>query len=141
MSRMVYIKQVYPNSFLHLSTSGEGFALRDFSPADQTEARVVKRQLPPEWTTARILQLASVAGNFLAEVPEQPISNYRYWHDETEKLNRVNRVTAPDPTPSQQPTIVVHTQPVGVRGYAAYVIATVIAAVATAGILFWLKWR
>jgi hypothetical protein len=87
---MVYIKAINENTFLHASFSNEAFKLRNFAPPDGKVAEIVREQAPPELTATRIRQLASVMGNYLIPIKggEKSIDDYRYWHDQTLRLNK-----------------------------------------------------
>jgi len=88
MAMMVYIKQIHPHSFLHFSTSGESFCLRDFSQPGVGPAVEVARQSSRR-TAATIRDQACESGNHLIEVSGQGngVEEYAFWHEETRKLN------------------------------------------------------
>jgi|GEM_PF-6866006 len=88
MAQMVYIREIHPRSFLHFSTSGESFCLRDFSQPGDGPAVELERQ-SPDRTASTIRLLASKRGNRLIEVPGQGngVRNYSFWHKKTLELN------------------------------------------------------
>jgi hypothetical protein len=88
MALMVYIQEIHPGSFLHCSTSGESFCLRDFSESGRGPAIELARQSAGR-TASTIRELASKPGNHQIEVSGQGrgIEDYAFWHEETRKLN------------------------------------------------------
>lgn len=131
MALLVYIKDIHPHSFLHLSTSGESFCLRDFSqpgPAVKLERQSDGR------TAASIRALASQPGNHAIEVPGggHSVEEHAFWHAETLRLNA--RYVDPAPTP---PAPVPHARSWLVENVAKVVVG-VITAVAIAAVLAWL---
>jgi hypothetical protein len=102
MPQMVYLRQINPHSFMVFSTKKEGFCLRDFSAAGNGPPQKIMKQ-SGERKTSAIRTLASQEGNYSIEVVERPLSDYRYWHEQTMKLNQHYLKSRPNGAPLVQP--------------------------------------
>jgi hypothetical protein len=97
---MVLIRSISPTTFLHLSTRGESFCLRDYSASPTAPPVEVIRQDPDEGvTTSTIEAEARRAGNMLIPAPSgADKDDSAFWHKHVMELNRRHLRAAP-PTP------------------------------------------
>lgn len=81
MPEMIYIKEICPGSFFHLSAKKESFALRDYSKPG-TYTLVAKDS--PTRQTVNIRAEAEKPGNYLIKVAreEKGIDDYAFWHEQ-----------------------------------------------------------
>ncbi len=133
MALMVYIKDIQPQSFLHLSTDGENFCLRDFSQQGSGSAIELARQSEGRGASS-IRVSANQPGNYAIEVAGggHGVGEYAFWHKETLRLNAKYVTPTPAPPAPIPPTrswLVEHITKVFVG---------VITAVAIAAVLTWL---
>ncbi len=93
MARMVYIRQINPHTFLHFTTDGPSFRLRDYSRSPYSPPREVKRQKrgKPSLTADDIRTMAEQPGNYNLELPEsgRDLKDVEFWHKTTIHYNKI----------------------------------------------------
>jgi hypothetical protein len=127
MAIMVYIREINPRSFLHFSTNGEGFCLRDFSASGSGPAIVLVRQSQGRTATS-IREMSSKPGNHLVEVEGKGcgINDYAFWHKKTFELNAQYAETSTTSLQSKS-WLVENAMKVGVGVVTAVVVAVMLA--------------
>lgn len=101
MPKMVFIRELNDRTFLHLSTQGESFRLRDYSLGAHTPPREVGRQIPGR-TTTTILEMARRPGNLILDAPgDRRLENVGFWHPYVIRLNA--QYLRPGGTPDGKP--------------------------------------
>ena len=92
MARMVYIRQIDEHTFLHFTTSGSSFRLRDYSRSPLSPPREVKRQKrdKPSLSADDIRAMAELPGNYNLEPPEsgRDRKDLEFWHKTTIQYNQ-----------------------------------------------------
>ena len=93
MARMVYIRQINPHTFLHFTTDGPSFRLRDYSRSPCSPPREVKRQKrgKPSLSADDIRTMAEQPGNYNLEPPEsgRDLKDVEFWHKTTIHYNKI----------------------------------------------------
>ncbi len=90
MARMIYIRQISKYTFLHLTTDGLSFRLRDYSQSPSSPPLEVMRQVPgePELTADTIRELTEQPGNYNLDPPEsRDLKDVEFWHNATIEYN------------------------------------------------------
>lgn len=98
MAKMVYIKTIEPNTFLHFSRKGESFCLRDYSQSPIRPPIEVMRQ-NCGITASEIENEARKPGNKILAAAAVPLGDTRFWHQRTLELN-VEYLGAKSSTPA-----------------------------------------
>src|SRR5271166_948645 len=93
VARMVYIRQINPHTFLHFTTDGPSFRLRDYSRSPCSPPREVKRQKrgKPSLSADDIRTMAEQPGNYNLEPPEsgRDLKDVEFWHKTTIHYNKI----------------------------------------------------
>jgi hypothetical protein len=93
VARMVYIRQINAHTFLHFTTDGLSFRLRDYSRSPNSPPREVKRQKPgkPALTADDVRTMAEQPGNYNFEPPEsgRSLKDVEFWHKTTIHYNQI----------------------------------------------------
>lgn len=98
MAQIVYIKRIKPNTFLHFSTSGEAFRLRDYSGSPSSPPDVVMRQdLGRGITASAIRSETEQPGNYLLRAPSEKWENSQFWHKHILEQNAKYLTQEPPP--------------------------------------------
>jgi hypothetical protein len=94
MSKLVYIKEIFPDTYLHFSARGESFTLRDYFHA--TGGKPIEVLRPKEETAATIQRMAQQPGNRLIDPPDdKPLDDFDHWKKTITKLNQSLSPTMP----------------------------------------------
>jgi hypothetical protein len=86
MAQIVFIREIRGNTFLHLSTRGQAFRLRDYSRSAHGKPIEVMRQRPG-CTTDTITEMVHREGNMLQDAPAIDWEQTKFWHDHIMALN------------------------------------------------------
>ena len=105
MARLVYIQQIWADTFLHFSRTQASFRLRHYPNAEQVEEIMRQGEDPDHWYADDIIRLARQQGNHIV-TPENAseLTDTRFWHNYLQQLNRQYRigVVQPPVDPLQQ---------------------------------------
>ena len=100
MAHLVFIRQINPNTFLHLAVRGTAFCLRDYPNANAPVE--VGRQNKGRFAgkfAQDILDAAHRDGNQIFQADAVPYSNANFWHEHIRGVNRENLTPPPPPPP------------------------------------------
>jgi hypothetical protein len=100
MAQMVFIREISPTTFLHFSTRGDAFCLRDYSAsATAPPVEVMRQDVVAGITAGSIEAKARQSGNRMLPAPAEPWENAEFWHNHVLGLNRQYLPSNPPPGP------------------------------------------
>lgn len=84
MASLAYIRQLHPNSFVHLSYRGYSWAVRDYKHGVEP----IYSNQTTNYSAQDILALAKQPGNYLFDVPlAHGYTDLEFWRDKIQEKN------------------------------------------------------
>lgn len=84
MAMLAYIRQLHPNSFVHLSYRGSSWAVRDFKHGVEP----IYSNQTMNYSAQDIIALAKQTGNHLFDVPlAREYKNLEFWREKIQEKN------------------------------------------------------
>lgn len=101
MPQLVFIRDINPNTFLHLTVVGEAFCLRRYPSPNAPPVEVMRDN--PGCNATTIREMANREGNMLLHTPGARLTLSQVWYERIARANQEHLGALPPPPPPPPP--------------------------------------